>query len=148
MNVSRRATEACEIHGFVGDYYKCRGKTLAAGFSTPARTEGVQFEGKITPIVIVSCIMAATGRLMFGDDVVISVVMVYFLDVFVTKNLLITLGDLGSGQLQQTAMPISLDCPGKSKTCEHHLDGYISDVVLVAMGNSNVDLCVSCGIDI
>ncbi|XP_031488279.1 sugar transport protein MST4 [Nymphaea colorata] len=44
----------------------------AAGFSAPARTGGVQFEGKITPIVIVSCIMAATGGLMFGYDVGIS----------------------------------------------------------------------------
>jgi hypothetical protein len=33
---------------------------------------GVEFEAKITPIVIISCIMAATGGLMFGYDVGIS----------------------------------------------------------------------------
>ncbi|XP_010667424.2 sugar transport protein 13 [Beta vulgaris subsp. vulgaris] len=33
---------------------------------------GVVFEAKITPIVIISCIMAATGGLMFGYDVGIS----------------------------------------------------------------------------
>ncbi|KAB2014562.1 hypothetical protein ES319_D09G234300v1 [Gossypium barbadense] len=43
----------------------------AGGFSsvTPA---GVEFEAKITPIVIISCIMAATGGLMFGYDVGVS----------------------------------------------------------------------------
>lgn len=30
------------------------------------------FEAKITPIVILSCIMAATGGLMFGYDVGVS----------------------------------------------------------------------------
>lgn len=41
------------------------------GFSSvpPA---GVEFEAKITPIVIISCIMAATGGLMFGYDVGVS----------------------------------------------------------------------------
>ncbi|CAL5354997.1 unnamed protein product [Camellia sinensis] len=33
---------------------------------------GTQFEAKITPIVIMSCIMAATGGLMFGYDVGVS----------------------------------------------------------------------------
>ncbi|KAL9237619.1 hypothetical protein vseg_012146 [Gypsophila vaccaria] len=33
---------------------------------------GVVFEAKITPIVIISCIMAATGGLMFGYDVGVS----------------------------------------------------------------------------
>ncbi|KAF5939145.1 hypothetical protein HYC85_023404 [Camellia sinensis] len=33
---------------------------------------GTQFEAKITPIVIISCIMAATGGLMFGYDVGVS----------------------------------------------------------------------------
>lgn len=33
---------------------------------------GVEFEAKITPIVIISCIMAATGGLMFGYDVGVS----------------------------------------------------------------------------
>ena len=32
----------------------------------------VDFEAKITPIVIISCIMAATGGLMFGYDVGVS----------------------------------------------------------------------------
>ncbi|GMH08421.1 hypothetical protein Nepgr_010261 [Nepenthes gracilis] len=42
------------------------------GFSAPTRGKGVEFEAKITPIVIISCIMAATGGLMFGYDVGIS----------------------------------------------------------------------------
>ncbi|KAJ9182087.1 hypothetical protein P3X46_006117 [Hevea brasiliensis] len=43
----------------------------AGGFSAkPAG--GVEFEAKITPIVIISCIMAATGGLMFGYDVGVS----------------------------------------------------------------------------
>jgi len=33
---------------------------------------GGEFEAKITPIVIISCIMAATGGLMFGYDVGVS----------------------------------------------------------------------------
>ena len=33
---------------------------------------GKEFEAKITPIVIISCIMAATGGLMFGYDVGVS----------------------------------------------------------------------------
>lgn len=33
---------------------------------------GSEFEAKITPIVIISCIMAATGGLMFGYDVGVS----------------------------------------------------------------------------
>lgn len=40
------------------------------GFATSAG--GGQFEAKITPIVIISCIMAATGGLMFGYDVGVS----------------------------------------------------------------------------
>lgn len=43
----------------------------AGGFSTAPAT-GVEFEAKITPIVIISCIMAATGGLMFGYDVGVS----------------------------------------------------------------------------
>jgi len=31
-----------------------------------------EFEAKITPIIIISCIMAATGGLMFGYDVGVS----------------------------------------------------------------------------
>ncbi|GMI71937.1 SUGAR TRANSPORT PROTEIN 13 [Hibiscus trionum] len=43
----------------------------AGGFSSvpPA---GVEFEAKITPIVIITCITAATGGLMFGYDVGVS----------------------------------------------------------------------------
>lgn len=40
------------------------------GFATGA--SGTEFEAKITPIVIISCIMAATGGLMFGYDVGVS----------------------------------------------------------------------------
>ncbi|QCD91858.1 sugar transport protein 13 [Vigna unguiculata] len=40
------------------------------GFTSGA--SGVEFEAKITPIVIISCIMAATGGLMFGYDVGVS----------------------------------------------------------------------------
>ncbi|XVE81587.1 hypothetical protein DITRI_Ditri15bG0076800 [Diplodiscus trichospermus] len=43
----------------------------AGGFSSVAPA-GVEFEAKITPIVIISCIMAATGGLMFGYDVGVS----------------------------------------------------------------------------
>ncbi|KAL6971480.1 Sugar transport protein 13 [Sarracenia purpurea var. burkii] len=41
------------------------------GFAAPGGG-GTQFEAKITPIVIISCIMAATGGLMFGYDVGVS----------------------------------------------------------------------------
>ncbi|XP_027366363.1 sugar transport protein 13-like [Abrus precatorius] len=40
------------------------------GFTTSGGGDG--FEAKITPIVIISCIMAATGGLMFGYDVGVS----------------------------------------------------------------------------
>nr|DAD19505.1 TPA_asm: hypothetical protein HUJ06_020968 [Nelumbo nucifera] len=43
----------------------------AGGFSAPATT-GIEFEARITPIVIISCTMAATGGLMFGYDVGVS----------------------------------------------------------------------------
>lgn len=42
----------------------------AGGFSVASA--GTEFEAKITPIVIISCIMAATGGLMFGYDVGVS----------------------------------------------------------------------------
>ncbi|KAG8038400.1 hypothetical protein GUJ93_ZPchr0354g33711 [Zizania palustris] len=48
---------------------------MAGGFSVSASasaSSGTEFEAKITPIVIISCIMAATGGLMFGYDVGIS----------------------------------------------------------------------------
>ncbi|XP_052191045.1 sugar transport protein 13-like [Diospyros lotus] len=41
------------------------------GIAAPA-AGGTEFEAKITPIVIISCIMAATGGLMFGYDVGVS----------------------------------------------------------------------------
>lgn len=47
------------------------------GFATSAG--GTHFEAKITPIVIISCIMAATGGLMFGYDVGVSGSFVNFL---------------------------------------------------------------------
>ncbi|KAG1342218.1 sugar transport protein MST4 [Cocos nucifera] len=43
----------------------------AGGFSVAA-PPGTDFEAKITPIVVISCIMAATGGLMFGYDVGVS----------------------------------------------------------------------------
>ncbi|KAI3880823.1 hypothetical protein MKX03_034724 [Papaver bracteatum] len=46
---------------------------MAPGMSVaPINRNGVEFEAKITPIVIISCIMAATGGLMFGYDVGVS----------------------------------------------------------------------------
>ncbi|KAF6135102.1 hypothetical protein GIB67_040413 [Kingdonia uniflora] len=42
------------------------------GFAGSGNGGGTQFEAKITPIVIISCIMAATGGLMFGYDVGVS----------------------------------------------------------------------------
>lgn len=45
---------------------------MPGGGFAPAKAGGVEFEAKITPIVILSCIMAATGGLMFGYDVGIS----------------------------------------------------------------------------
>ncbi|KAL3507911.1 hypothetical protein ACH5RR_033293 [Cinchona calisaya] len=44
---------------------------VAGGVSAPGGG-GTEFEAKITPIVVVSCIMAATGGLMFGYDVGVS----------------------------------------------------------------------------
>lgn len=44
---------------------------MAGGFG-PTGGGGTEFEAKITPIVIISCIMAATGGLMFGYDVGVS----------------------------------------------------------------------------
>nr|GEX34711.1 sugar transport protein 13 [Tanacetum cinerariifolium] len=44
------------------------------GLAVTDRGGGQEFETKITPIVIISCIMAATGGLMFGYDVGVSVV--------------------------------------------------------------------------
>ncbi|KAL6867588.1 hypothetical protein ACP4OV_015612 [Aristida adscensionis] len=44
---------------------------MAGGFAVSGGS-GTEFEAKITPIVIISCIMAATGGLMFGYDVGIS----------------------------------------------------------------------------
>ncbi|XP_022975153.1 sugar transport protein MST4-like [Cucurbita maxima] len=41
-----------------------------AGF--PVATSSVEFETKITPVVIISCLMAATGGLMFGYDIGVS----------------------------------------------------------------------------
>ncbi|XP_057857500.2 sugar transport protein MST4 [Cryptomeria japonica] len=41
----------------------------AAGFVAPG---GVEFEARITPYVIITCIMAASGGLMFGYDIGIS----------------------------------------------------------------------------
>ncbi|XP_050219263.1 sugar transport protein 13 [Mercurialis annua] len=45
---------------------------MAGGGFSAASSGGKEFEAKITPIVIISCIMAATGGLMFGYDVGVS----------------------------------------------------------------------------
>ncbi|XP_010024355.1 sugar transport protein 13 [Eucalyptus grandis] len=45
---------------------------MAGGGLAVASAGGQQFEAKITPIVVISCIMAATGGLMFGYDVGVS----------------------------------------------------------------------------
>lgn len=45
---------------------------MAGGGFSVASKSGTEFEAKITPIVIISCIMAATGGLMFGYDVGVS----------------------------------------------------------------------------
>ncbi|XP_030548188.1 sugar transport protein 13-like isoform X2 [Rhodamnia argentea] len=45
---------------------------MAGGGLAVASAGGEQFEAKITPIVVISCIMAATGGLMFGYDVGVS----------------------------------------------------------------------------
>ncbi|XP_049406006.1 sugar transport protein 13-like [Solanum stenotomum] len=42
------------------------------GLSITGRAGGTEFEAKITPILIISCIMAATGGLMFGYDIGVS----------------------------------------------------------------------------
>lgn len=43
---------------------------MPAGFAVAS--SGSEFEAKITPIVVISCIMASTGGLMFGYDVGVS----------------------------------------------------------------------------
>ena len=46
----------------------------AGGFSASlAPPSGMEFEAKITPMVVTSCVTAATGGLMFGYDIGISV---------------------------------------------------------------------------
>ncbi|KAM7485558.1 hypothetical protein LguiA_001567 [Lonicera macranthoides] len=45
---------------------------MAGGGLAAPGAGGTEFEAKITPIVIISCIMAATGGLMFGYDVGVS----------------------------------------------------------------------------
>ncbi|KAJ8547374.1 hypothetical protein K7X08_010960 [Anisodus acutangulus] len=45
---------------------------MAGGGFSNSGHGGTHFEAKITPIVIISCIMAATGGLMFGYDVGVS----------------------------------------------------------------------------
>ncbi|KAJ9538490.1 hypothetical protein OSB04_031223 [Centaurea solstitialis] len=45
---------------------------MAGGLAVAPSAGGVEFEAKITPIVIISCVMAATGGLMFGYDVGVS----------------------------------------------------------------------------
>ncbi|GLJ17868.1 hypothetical protein SUGI_0312570 [Cryptomeria japonica] len=44
----------------------------ALGFAAPVGAGGEEFEARITPYVIIRCIMAASGELMFGYDVGIS----------------------------------------------------------------------------
>ncbi|CAI0429883.1 unnamed protein product, partial [Linum tenue] len=47
-------------------------QAMAGGGFVSSSAGGTEFEAKITPIVIMSCIMAATGGLMFGYDVGVS----------------------------------------------------------------------------
>lgn len=49
----------------------------AGGFAVAPAAGGTGAEAKITSIVIISCIMAATGGLMFGYDVGISGIYIY-----------------------------------------------------------------------
>uniref|UniRef100_A0A8R7QXB9 Major facilitator superfamily (MFS) profile domain-containing protein n=2 Tax=Triticum urartu TaxID=4572 RepID=A0A8R7QXB9_TRIUA len=44
----------------------------AGGFSASSPPSGMEFEAKITPMVVTSCVTAATGGLMFGYDIGIS----------------------------------------------------------------------------
>jgi hypothetical protein len=53
-----------------------------AGGSFATSAGGNDFEAKITPIVIISCIMAATGGLMFGYDVGVSGALFFFFSIF------------------------------------------------------------------
>nr|GEZ46627.1 sugar transport protein 13 [Tanacetum cinerariifolium] len=70
------------------------------GLAVTGRGGGQEFEAKITPIVIISCIMAATGGLMFGYDVGVSggvTSMPHFLKQFFPVVYRKTIqGDLGS----------------------------------------------------
>ncbi|KAL3534304.1 hypothetical protein ACH5RR_002765 [Cinchona calisaya] len=45
---------------------------VAGGISAPSGGGGKEFEAKVTPIVVISCLMAAVGGLMFGYDIGIS----------------------------------------------------------------------------
>ncbi|KAM0886004.1 hypothetical protein ACQ4PT_029976 [Festuca glaucescens] len=45
---------------------------MPAGGFTVSPPTGMEFEAKITPIVVASCVMAATGGLMFGYDIGVS----------------------------------------------------------------------------
>ena len=45
---------------------------MAGGFANPVGSGGVEFEARITAYVIITCIMAASGGLMFGYDIGIS----------------------------------------------------------------------------
>lgn len=45
---------------------------MAVGFATPTHGGSGDFEANITLVVIVSCILAANGGLMFGYDIGIS----------------------------------------------------------------------------
>jgi MFS transporter, SP family, sugar:H+ symporter len=49
----------------------------AGGFAVAPAAGDTSAEAKITFIVIISCIMAATGGLMFGYDVGISGIYIY-----------------------------------------------------------------------
>uniref|UniRef100_A0A251RMX2 Putative major facilitator, sugar transporter-like, Major facilitator superfamily domain protein n=1 Tax=Helianthus annuus TaxID=4232 RepID=A0A251RMX2_HELAN len=57
-------------HGIVSNVLFVR--VAGGGLAVASAVDGVEFEAKITPIVIISCIMAATGGLMFGYDVGVS----------------------------------------------------------------------------
>lgn len=62
---------ACDIDDHKSIEVRVSETTMAGGAFTTSGG-GKEFEAKITPIVIISCIMAATGGLMFGYDVGVS----------------------------------------------------------------------------
>ncbi|MFS7918410.1 hypothetical protein Hanom_Chr03g00200671 [Helianthus anomalus] len=113
-----------EYHGIVSNVLFVR--VAGAGLAVASAADGVEFEAKITPIVIISCIMAATGGLMFGYDVGVSVTsMLVFLKKFFPVVYKRTIdGDLGSNYCKYDNQGLrlftsSLYLAGLTTTCKH-----------------------------